>query len=37
MGQAGRRCVQQYFQPEQEAIAVETVLRLTYGERIEAL
>jgi len=37
MGQAGRRRVQQHFQPDQEAIAVETVLRLAYGERSEAL
>jgi len=37
MGQAGRRRVQQHFQPDQEAIAVETVLRLVYGERSEAL
>ena len=37
MGQAGRRRVQQHFQPEQEAIAVETVLRLAYGERSGAL
>ena len=37
MGQAGRLRVQQHFQPDQEAIAVETVLRLAYGERSEAL
>jgi glycosyltransferase involved in cell wall biosynthesis len=37
MGQAGRRRVQQHFQPDQEAIAMETVLRLAYGERSEAL
>ena len=37
MGQAGRRRVQQHFQPDQEAIIVETVLRLAYGERSEAL
>jgi glycosyltransferase involved in cell wall biosynthesis len=37
MGQAGRRRVQQHFQPDQEAIAVETVLQLAYGERSEAL
>ena len=37
MGQAGRRRVQQHFQPDQEAIAVETVLRLAKGERGEAL
>ena len=37
MGQAGRRRVQQHFQPDQEAIAVETVLRLAYGERSGAL
>jgi glycosyltransferase involved in cell wall biosynthesis len=37
MGQAGRRRVQQYFQPDQEARAVETVLQLAYGERSRAL
>jgi glycosyltransferase involved in cell wall biosynthesis len=37
MGQAGRLRVQQHFQPDQEAIAVETVLRLAYRERREAL
>jgi glycosyltransferase involved in cell wall biosynthesis len=37
MGQAGRRRVQQYFQPDQEAIAVETVVQLAYGERSGAL
>ena len=37
MGQAGRRRVQQHFQPDQEALAVEAVLRLAYGERSEAL
>jgi glycosyltransferase involved in cell wall biosynthesis len=37
MGQAGRRRIQQHFQPDQEAIAVETVLWLAYGERSEAL
>src|SRR5512145_2008339 len=35
MGQAGRQRVQQHFQPEQEAIAVETVVQLAYGERSE--
>ena len=33
LGQAGRRRVQQHFQPDQEAIAVETVLRLATGEK----
>jgi len=33
MGQAGRRRVQQHFQPDQESIAVETVLELAYEER----
>jgi glycosyltransferase involved in cell wall biosynthesis len=37
MGQAGRRRVQQYFQPDQEAIAVESVLWLACWERSEAL
>jgi glycosyltransferase involved in cell wall biosynthesis len=37
MGQAGQQRVQRHFQPEQEAIAVETVLWLAYGERSEAL
>ena len=37
MGQAGRRRVQQHFQPDQEAIAVETVLWLACWERGEAL
>ena len=37
MGQAGRRRVQQHFQPDQEAIAVETVLQLACGERGKAL
>ena len=37
MGQAGRQRVQQHFQPDQEAIAVETVLWLAYGEKSEAL
>ena len=37
MGQAGRRRVQQHFQPDQEALAVEAVLWLAYGERSEAL
>ena len=37
MGRAGRRRVQQHFQPEQEARAVETVLWLAYGERSKAL
>lgn len=31
MGQAGRRRVQQHFQPEQEAMAVEEVLRQACG------
>jgi glycosyltransferase involved in cell wall biosynthesis len=37
MGHAGRRRVQQHFQPDQEAIAVETVVQLAYAERSEAL
>jgi glycosyltransferase involved in cell wall biosynthesis len=37
MGQAGRRRVQQHFQPDQEAIAVETVVQLACGERSERL
>jgi glycosyltransferase involved in cell wall biosynthesis len=37
MGQAGRRRVQQHFQPDQEAIAVETVVQLAYAERSEVL
>jgi glycosyltransferase involved in cell wall biosynthesis len=37
MGQAGRSRVQQHFQPDQEARAVETVLRLACGARSEAL
>jgi L-malate glycosyltransferase len=37
MGQAGRRRVQQYFQPDQEARAVESVLWLACWERSEAL
>lgn len=36
MGQAGRRRVQQYFHPDQEATAVETVLRLACGARGDA-
>jgi len=36
MGQAGRQRVQQYFQPDQEAIAVESVLWLACWERSEA-
>jgi glycosyltransferase involved in cell wall biosynthesis len=32
MGQAGRLRVQQHFQPDREAIAVETVLQLACGE-----
>ena len=36
MGQAGRRRVQQYFHPDQEATAVETVLRLACGPRGDA-
>ena len=37
MGEAGRRRVGQHFQPDQEARAVEAVLRLAYGERSAAL
>jgi glycosyltransferase involved in cell wall biosynthesis len=37
MGQAGRRRVQRHFQPDQEAMAVETVLRLAYEERNNTL
>jgi glycosyltransferase involved in cell wall biosynthesis len=36
MGQAGRRRVQRYFHPDQEATAVETVLRLACGLRGDA-
>jgi glycosyltransferase involved in cell wall biosynthesis len=37
MGQAGRRRVQQHFQPAQEARAVETVLRLACRAKSETL
>ena len=37
MGEAGWRRVGQHFQPDQEARAVEAVLRLAYGERSAAL
>jgi glycosyltransferase involved in cell wall biosynthesis len=37
MGQAGRRRVQQHFQPDREAIAVETVVQLAHGERSKVL
>ena len=36
MGQAGRRRVQQHFHPDQEATAVETVLRRACGEKCDA-
>ena len=37
MGQAGRRRVQQHFQLDQEAMAVEAVLQLACAERNNAL